>query len=245
MIMKSNPSGPLFLIVACLISHASAATMMTITAGGGVPSAEGWAVTTTSGDPNRNGEFSGDSGTNGGGSGAGAGDPAWALYANNAQTADATYTLAGGALNIGQALGIDFDHGIIGEPSNPFGSVGVVFSSGGVEALAVTISAGAPAYVLTDSGGSFSTGFPSTFDGLNINVAITASGEYDLNLGGASFAGTLANSTSSIDTIRVFNFSAGGGGDRNVFFNNLTVVPEPSSALLGSIALLGLLRRRR
>lgn len=239
--MKNNLSAPSFLILACLISHASAASLVTITAGGGAPSTEGWAVTTTSGDSSQNGEFSGDSGSNGDGSGAGAGSPAWALYANSLQTADATYTLAGGALDIGQALGIDFDNGFIDAP----GSVGVVFSSGGVEALAVTFAAGSPTYTLTDSTGSFSSGLPFTDDGVTINVAITASGAYDLNLGGANFVGTLANSTTSIDAVRVFNFSAGGGGERNVFFNNLTVVPEPSSALLGSIALLGLLRRRR
>lgn len=44
---------------------------------------------------------------------------------------------------------------------------------------------------------------------------------------------------------RVGFLTAGNLDVETVQFNNITVVPEPSAALLGGLGLLGLLRRRR
>ncbi|MGJ8697056.1 MAG: PEP-CTERM sorting domain-containing protein [Verrucomicrobiaceae bacterium] len=231
-----------YLILLCASAlPAGAATLMTLSATGS-PSTQGWTITTTSGDGGQNGEFSGNSASNAGGaSGAGAGNPAWALYANSGQTASATYALAGGALSVGQALGIDFDNGYI----ETGGSAGIEFLNGTTQALLVSYSNGDASYRYADSSGSTLSGIGWTGDGFNVKVTMTASGTYSLDMAGSNFTGTLANTLPSFDTIRVYNNNAGGGGDRDVYFNNLQVVPEPSSALLGGIALLGLLGRRR
>lgn len=232
------------LSASCLLAGvANAATIQTISATNS-PSLEGWSVNLTSGDGAQNGEFSGDSASNGGGSsGAGAGATAWALYANSDQTAEAVYSLGGGALTVGQAVALDFDNGYV----NTGGTVGVTFLNGGTEVLAFTFAGGDPNYAIFD-GVTTDSGIGFTADGFNVALNLTASGAYSLNAGGNVFNGTLNNGQTTLDQVRVFNFNAGGGDDFNVFFNNLSVtnVPEPSStALLGLGGLSLLLHRRR
>jgi len=209
----------------------------------GSPSSDGWAVNFSNpGDGSQNGEFNGDSANNGGGSAAGAGATAWALYANTDQLSEAFFTLAGGALTTNQVVSLDFDNG----PIDQGGSVGVTFLSGGVESLAFTIGGADTNYGVTDDGGFTTSPVTLTSDGLNLAVTLTGSGAYSLNAGGTIITGNLKES--SIDQVRVFNFNAGSGDSHNVFFNNLSVtaVPEPSStALLGLGGLSLLLRRRR
>lgn len=217
---------------------AHAASIQSLTASG-APGADGWSVTLTSGNGSENGEFNGDSAGNGGGSVAGAGATAWALYANSGQTASATYSLLGGALSIGQTLTLDFDNGWVDNG----GEVGVRVLSGSTEGLKFSFTGGNANYML-DNGSITDTGFPFTADGLDINFTLTASGQYSID--GGAFTGTLNNALTSIDRIEVFNMNAGGGDERNVFFNNMTVVPEPSSvALLGLGGLAMILRRRK
>jgi hypothetical protein len=52
--------------------------------------------------------------------------------------------------------------------------------------------------------------------------------------------------TGVIENFKFYNDSTDGSASaNNLFFNNLTVIPEPASALLGSLGVLLLLRRRR
>jgi hypothetical protein len=52
--------------------------------------------------------------------------------------------------------------------------------------------------------------------------------------------------TGVIENFKFYNDStSSGSAENNLFFNNLTVVPEPASALLGSLGMLLLLRRRK
>ena len=220
---------------------AQAATLQSISATGS-PSADGWVVNLDSGDGTKNGEFNGDSATNGGGSAAGAGNAAWALYANSENNASATFTLAGGALSVGQIASLDFDNGWI---DSPF-IVGVYFLNGGTEVLNFTFTGGETNYALSD-GTTTDTGIGFTADGFNLAVTLTALGSYSLNVDGNVFAGTLNNGQTSFDQIRVRNSSAGEGVERNVFFNNLSVtqVPEPSSSALLALGGFALVVRRR
>ena len=221
----------------CGLAHA--ATLQSVISTG-APSSDGWAITLTSGDAGQNGDFSGNSGTNGDGSGAGAGASAWALYANTGQTASAVYTLAGGGLSIGQSLSLDFDNGNI----DLGGSVGMVLLNGGTEAFAFTFTGGDANYSIFD-GATTDTGVGFTDDGQNVSITLTSAGTYSVD--GTLLTGTFNNGQTTIDEVRVFNFNAGAGGPSNLFFNNLSVtqVPEPSSSALLTLAGLALILRRR
>lgn len=224
-----------------LASLASGATVSTWSASGGAnPGTDGW----TQNLSGTGGWFQGNSAGNAGGSsGAGAGNPAWGLWANDSGVSAATWSLVGGALTVGQTLGIDFDNGWVDS-----GGVGVQFTSGGTVALAVFLNNGGPGYEIQNSTGNVTSGQGWTGNGFNISVELTGSGTYALDFLGYSGTGTLANTLTSIDGIRVYAndpTGSGSGGNYDVFFNNISVVPEPSAALLGGIGLLALLRRRR
>lgn len=221
---------------------ASAATIGSWSASGGSdPGTDGWTQDLTG----TGGWFQGDSAGNAGGSsGAGAGNPAWGFWSDSGGVSAGTWSLDGGALTVGQELGINFDNGWV--DSN---TVGVQFLSSSTVGLEVLFSSGGSGnYTVIDSTGSIDSSQGWTGDGFNISLAITASGTYDLSFLGYSGSGTLDNSVTSVDTIRVFSFDptgAGSGGNYDIFANDITVVPEPSIALLGALGVLGLLRRRR
>ena len=217
------------------------ATTSTWSASGGTnPGTDGW----TQDLSGTGGWFQGNSAANAGGSsGAGAGNPAWGLWSDSGGVSAATWSLDGGALTVGQTLGLNFDNGYV--DSN---GVGVQFTSGGTVALAVFINNGGPGYQIENSTGIVDSSQGWTGDGFNISVDLTGSGTYALNFLGYSGSGTLANSMTSIDGIRVYSFdptSGGSGGNFDVYFNNITVVPEPTSAALGLLGAALLLRRRR
>ncbi len=229
------------IIPLAVAAQAFGATVATWSASGGAnPGTDGW-------EPDLSGTgdwFQGNSAGNAGGSsGAGAGNPAWGLWSNDGGVSAATWALVGGALTVGQSLGIDFDNGWVDS-----GGVGVQFTSGGTVALAVFLNQGGPGYEITNSTGNVSSGKGWTGDGFNISVELTGSGTYSLSFPGYSGSGTLANSLTSIDGIRVYSADPtglGSGGNYDVFFNNVSVIPEPSAALLGGLGMLALLRRRR
>lgn len=202
-----------------------------------------WTVNLTSGDPGQNGSFLGDSGQNAGGSsGAGAGNPAWAIYANSGQTAEAfasVSSLAGRPLNQpGEFLSLDFDNGYIDNG----GMVGVQFwDENAVVQHTFYFFGGDANYAIDDLIGTTNTGIGWTGDGFTLTLTLDATpGEFTLDVGGiASFPGLVGVAgTPSIDTIRVFNHFAGSGSNADVYFNNLLIsIPEPSSAMfMGVIA---------
>jgi hypothetical protein len=228
---------------------------------GASPDANGsvnaWQVTVTApGDGNVNGDFIGNSADNGGGSAAGAGTSAWALYANSGQTADATAaisSLAGKVLDTtGEFISLDFDNGWI--ESGGVAGVSFLDASNNVQST-FRFSNGTANYRIDDSTSSFDTGIGFTADGFTISLTLTdQSGGYTLEVGSNTFSNrTLAQATSNIAAIRVFNQNAGGGGERNLYFNNLVVsaVPEvsPALAIPFAAAICGgigaLVRRRR
>jgi hypothetical protein len=80
--------------------------------------------------------------------------------------------------------------------------------------------------------GAYVVGVKKTTDA----VYSTVSGTLKDTNGGASGFGALA-------AVGFGNFNS--GNDQNLVVDNLTIVPEPSVALLGGIGVLALLRRRR
>ena len=130
------------------------------------------------------------------------------------------------------------------------GSVGINLRSGTNEVITL-FTTGSGDWQLNDGGGNFSAGALAL-----ANTAYTFSLTYN---GGTSYSFSLTGSPgginfnssnggiSSIDNVRFFNFNQGPGA--NFGFDNLSVVPEPSSlALFMGPALLGawfFVRRRR
>lgn len=219
-----------------------AATLGTWSASGGSnPGTDGWTLTTSTGNSSQAGSFQGDSGGNGDGAGAGAGNPAWGFYANSGQSSAGVWNLAGGSLTVGQELGIDFDNGFINNGSQ----VGIEFRNGSSVGLSIFFTGGASFYQVFRNGGVVNSTEGFTDNGFTVRVESTGTATYALNFGSFSQTGTFGNGVTAIDNIRVFNSNAGGSGAFNVFANNITVVPEPASALLGSLGILALLRRRK
>lgn len=212
-----------------------------------------WMASFTGG-PSNSGSFIGDSGANGGGSIAGAGNPAWALYANSGHTATATASVVG---DLGrelskktESISIDFDNGWI----DGGGSVGIRFLDGTNAIVSeLRFTGGESNYKIFDSVSNFDTGIGFTANGLNVKLELEDKlGGYSLTVGAFTFAGrTLAAGANSVASVAVYNAFAGSFSERDIFFNNLQIssIPEPSSMVALSILSLGTsgiyLKRRR
>jgi hypothetical protein len=204
----------------------------------------------SNGNPNQTGFFIGSSANNGT---APSGNidvagKSWGMYSNTNVAAEAIRPLTGGGLAVGQHLSLDMDNGFI----NNGGSVGVSLRSGTTNRFELFFNGGQNNYTYADATGNHDTGVGFTANGLNLDLTLTGPDAYLFQIHPGSvndpiaFSGTLSGTAgSAIDTVRLFNFNAGGGGASDAFFNNLAV-PEPGFAgLLGVGALTVLARRRR
>ncbi len=162
--------------------------------------------------------------------------------ADSGAFAGVTRAFTGGPLVAGQTF--SFTLGYTGIAAN--GSVGFdLRSSTGVSLFSVTTN-GVGDWQLNDGGSNFNSGaaaaantpfvFSFTYNGGNT---------YSYTLGAGSGTGFIAaNNLTDISQIRLFSFQQGGG--ENLGFDNLAVVPEPSTWVMvaGGLGMLTLLRRR-
>jgi hypothetical protein len=163
--------------------------------------------------------------------------------------------LFNGALSIGQTFSIDFDNGFIA--GSPSGTVGLgLQNSAGNNRVEFFFVGGANNYTV-QTGSATDTGIGFTGNGLHLDFVLTGADSMDvkvtpLNPTGSTstFSVTLGNS-GGIDRIRLFDFQGGGGApnDQNsvAYYNNLAIVPEPSTIVLVGLGLAGalVLRRRK
>ena len=166
---------------------------------------------------------------------------------------EASNIFAGGALNIGQTVSINFEM----RAADPGRDVGVSLLNGSGDAITFGIyggeaNSGYPytgnGYFYSDAGSSYvSAGgmgyqYQSEF---NIAFTVTGANTYSAVAGSDAWSGTFSGSLLGID---VFNYGAGNGSD--VAFNNLTVAEVPEAGTLslfslGAAALLMGCRARR
>ncbi len=151
-----------------------------------------------------------------------------------------------GALTAGQTFSISL--GFTSFAS--VGSIGINLRSGTTDVITLSTN-GSGDWMLNDGGSDFSAGAAATANtAYSFSLTYNGGSSYSFSLtgsaGGVNFSSGNAG-ISSIDNLRIFNFNQGPGA--NFGFDNLSIVPEPSSlALLAGPALLGawfFVRRRR
>lgn len=193
------------------------------------------------------------SGTGGGGNyigGSGLSASSWAIYAGgqSGNSYQATRPFSS-AMNVGDTFSVQL--GYTGVTSG--GEIGLNLFSGSSFRLGFKFQGGGSNWLLNDGGSDFSStlswagGNPGTT--INFSFIRNAGNGYGLNIsqGAQSFVNssmTASSGVMSIDSVQFYTSAQGSG--ENVGFNNLSVVPEPSTyALLGLGAAFGLWQIRR
>lgn len=177
---------------------------------------------------------------------------AWGLWANGGASAQATRPF-NGSLSIGQTFVIDMDNGFLDSGSwvgftlTGFGDPGSTdqfsfFFQGGASNYKISVGRYVW-YSETDTGVGF------TSKGVHVEFTLTGSTSYSVAItpnGGSTtvLTGNMVIS-SPIDHVELYNTHAGTGSAYDAFFNNIAIVPEPTTAMLVAAGLVGMIAMRR
>jgi hypothetical protein len=177
---------------------------------------------------------------------------AWGMYAGvGLNSAQATRSFTGGALDYGQTFAINFDNGFI--EFDGFIDLALLdaFST---PVLQVAFLGGGAQYFFADAGGGGLTGLDFGTEGLRLEVTMTGVTNYTATLTHFSFTNSVTWSgtmTAAPEAFRATIADAGGVGPGqafNLYINSMEIVPEPSTIALGAIGVAGValraLRRR-
>ncbi len=171
--------------------------------------------------------------------GTGVGNAAFGVFGNGGGTGQATRPFTGD-LGLSQTFSIDMDN----QGIDDFGTVGFSLRNSSSQDRFEFYFVGGQANYTINAGSIVDTGVGYTTGGLNLAFTLTGADAFSFTInGGTPITGTLKGTGGSgIDRVRIFN--ANGGPD--VFYNNLSIVPEPASgSLLGlGLMLFAALRRR-
>ncbi|MFN7117547.1 MAG: T9SS type A sorting domain-containing protein [Saprospiraceae bacterium] len=186
------------------------------------------------------GHFRGDSRNNGDGDSNSNGDintsnVALGLYANNSATANAIRNFST-AMSTNSIFSLRMDNGYIDNG----GSVGLgLQNSSGNNLLEFYFRGGQSFYQYNDAGNEKNTTLGFTDEGVNVQVKLLTASTYELTisgLNGGSFTatGTLKNPAGgqTPTRFRLFNFNAGSGSTKDVFFNNFSICHPTGSSLV-------------
>lgn len=175
----------------------------------------------------------------------------WGMWANSGGLADAYRYFTGGPLGIWQTFSMDFDNGWI----ETGGVVGLgLQNAAGVTLWEVYFVGGGTHYINRDAAGPVATSVPYGDEGLNVTFTLVGPAAYTMTLtrrDGVSQiinGNLIADADQNIARVRAFNFNAGPDSPRDAYFNSMSVIPEPGTAMLLGLGLLlgvGWLRRRR
>jgi hypothetical protein len=180
----------------------------------------------------------------------------WGLFAHSGETSALVYDF-GGTLAVGQYVEITASIGWIGTTATVgFG----LQNSDSVNRFESYYIGDHPvnAWKINDADGQRDiTGPSATFADsswhesgqLTFRFTQLAGDEYTFTVNGTPITNSDLNlNASDISQIRIFNGNAGSGSNHDQFFNNLSVIPEPSSILmvgLAGLATVVMLRRKR
>jgi len=172
--------------------------------------------------------------------------PSFGLFSGGNNAGDfstATRGFTGGALSTGQTFTIDL--GNTGVDLGAPGQIGLNLQDGGVTVFALKFIGGGTNWLLNDGGSDFSAGQGFAADtSLSFSFTYEGGSSYSYEFGSGSGTSFIASNTiSGIDGFELYSSRQGGG--ENFGSNNIAIVPEPTVALLGSLGVIGLLRRRR
>ena len=148
------------------------------------------------------------------------GERAWGLWANDDSTANAIRKFPAN-LHVGDVFTMDFDNNWIADDK----SVGVAMQNRfGQSLFEFFFSGGGTNYYINDLDGVRPTGVPWTDLGLALSFELISSEMYRFKIGEVEFTGTLMTSAeTAVKQTRIWNFSAGGGWEFNLYANNLVV----------------------
>jgi hypothetical protein len=190
----------------------------------------------------------------------------WAMYANQANLGGSPQSVAfrdftGGSLGVGQTFNIQFYNVGVDYAG---GSVGLTLRTGNItngvsdynngSRFEFSFLQGAANYYIYDNSGTFDTSIPWQNTGLNLSLTLTSADTYDfkvVQLGSSTtnlFTGRTLGGTSGngLDSVALYNRFAGPDADQgNIRWNDMSVIPEPSTIALLAMSLAGLLIGRR
>ncbi len=248
------------LVAASLVATGAFAANLASDNASDVAYAGGWANASNGGSGFTAWSITSDNGT--GFAGTFVGDPAnggivgmsassWGQYANpdgSGAYVNSDRGFTGGALSVGQTF--SFDWGVNWD-SNGSGNKGWNLYSGGVGGTQlINVNMGGTGTITIDDGSGAATLFANYGTAvMTINVEqlvgglrIYATGRDGIEAYDNTFAGV-----SGVDSFRFYssNLSNDTGDNRQQYINNLAVVPEPSTIVLGVVGVLGLAIARR
>lgn len=174
------------------------------------------------------------------------GDTSFGLFSGDDATAfSSAFRKFDNPLGVGDTFSVNLGH-----TGANFGEIGLNLINNGTIVYTLKLVSGETTWEMNDGGTDF--GIAQDFEAdTSIPFSFTYNGgsSYSYSFGSASGNNFIANSDiSSIDEVGFFNRDQGGG--QNIGFNNLTVIPEPSSIIMVGLtglaaAGLTLLKRRR
>ena len=176
-----------------------------------------------------------------------AGGPrAWGLLAvPPAGLSEAFRPFAAAPLLPGETFSINMDNGFVAAG----GAAGFGLLSAGVARF--EFFAGPAGYTVMDAAGFTPAPVPFTTEGLTIAFTLVTPGTYTITVTPFGLPPIVSPvlvlaAGGGIDTVRIFDFSSGaGGGPADIYFNNMSIIPEPTTVTLVGLALAGLLAVRR
>jgi len=211
----------------------------------------GWQLATT-GTNGTGGFFIGSSTANGGGDPDGTGDidtdhQAWGMYANAGALSGAIRPF-NELLAVGQTFKINLDNGYVNNATQNGGSIGAgsvgfgLQDAGGTNRFEFYFTGGDSQYRINDASGlTNATGISFTDQGLHLEFTLTAVNAYSVTVSAAdsdgpsglplTFTGTLTGTAgTSIDQVRLFNYSAGVGATFDAYFNSISIGAKADNA---------------